>query len=93
MHNTPQHNGVAEALNCQLVERMQALLHQSGLPKTLWAEALMFAVWLKNCTSTCALSTGTPFKRLHKSKPNLAGVPKWGQLVWVHNDAGSKLDA
>ena len=32
MHNTPQHNGMAEALNCRLVEHMHALLHQSGLP-------------------------------------------------------------
>jgi hypothetical protein len=53
----------------------------------------MFAVWLKNRTSTRALGTGTPFKHLHKSKPNLAGMPKWGQLLLVHNNAGLKLDA
>ena len=35
----------------------------------------------------------TPYECLHKSKPNLAGVPEWGQCVWVHNDSGSKLDA
>jgi hypothetical protein len=34
-----------------------------------------------------------PFERLYKQKPNLAGVPKWGQHVWVHTDLGSKLDA
>ena len=93
MHDTPQHNGVAEALNCQLVEHVHALLHQSGLPKTLWAEALLYAVWLKNCMSTCTLGTVTPYEHLHKSKPNLAGVLEWGQHMWVHNDSGSKLDA
>jgi transposase InsO family protein len=92
-HDTPQHNGVAESLNRRLVERVRALLHHSGLPKTLWAEALHFAVWLKNRTSTRALGIVTPFERLTKSKPNLAGVPIWGQRVWVHNDSGSKLDA
>ena len=60
---------------------------------TLWAESLLYAVWLKNHTSTCALGTVTPYECLHKSKPNLAGVPEWGQCVWVHNDLGSKLDA
>jgi transposase InsO family protein len=51
-HNTLQHNGIAELLNCQLLEQVQARLLHSGLPKTLWGEALHFAVWLKNCTST-----------------------------------------
>ena len=69
------------------------LLHQSGLPKTLWAEALLYTVWLKNCTSTHALGTVTPYECLHKSKPNLAGVLEWGQHMWVHNNSGSKLDA
>ena len=52
MHDTPQHNGVAKALNHRLVEHMCALLHQSRLPKALWAEALLYAVWLKNHMST-----------------------------------------
>jgi hypothetical protein len=34
-----------------------------------------------------------PFEQLYGQKPNLAGMPKWGQRVWVHNDSGSKLDA
>ena len=93
MHDTPQHNGVAKALNHQLVEHMHALLHQSGLPKTLWAKALLYTVWQKNHTSTCALGTVMPYECLHKSKPNLAGVLEWGQHMWVHNDSGSKLDA
>ena len=62
MHNTPQHNGVAKALNCQLVEHICALVHQSRLPKTLWAEALLYTVWLKNCMSTHALGTVTPYE-------------------------------
>src|SRR5712691_7862547 len=49
-HNTPQHNGVAESLNRRLVERIRALLIQSGLPKSLWAEAARFVVWLRNRT-------------------------------------------
>jgi hypothetical protein len=46
--DTPQHNGVAESLNRRLMERTRAILHQAGLPKSLWAEAIHFAVWLKN---------------------------------------------
>ena len=92
-HDTPQHNGIAESLNRRLVECVRALLHHSGLPRTLWGEALHFAVWLKNRTSTRVLGTVTPFERVNGYKPNLGGVPEWGQRVWVHNDKGSKLDA
>jgi hypothetical protein len=92
-HDTPQHNGVAESLNRRLLERVRAILHHSGLPKTLWGEAIHFAVWLKNRTSTRVLGDTTPHERLHRAKPNLAGLPEWGQSVWVHDTSGSKLDA
>ena len=93
-HDTPQHNGVAEALNRRLLERVRAMLHQSGLSKNLWAEAVRHAVWLKNRTSTRALGKSTtPFEKLYGHKPILANVPEWGQVVWIHSGTGSKLDA
>ncbi len=92
-HNTPQHNGVAESLNRCLLERVHAILHHSSLPKTLWGEGVLFMVWLKNRTSTHILSNITPYEHLYQDKPNLGGVPEWGQRVWVHSTTGSKLDA
>jgi len=92
-HDTPEHNGVAESLNRRLLERVRAILHHSDLPKNLWGEAIMFAVWLKNRTSTRALGHVTPFEKLYGIKPDLGGLPEWGQRVWVHTDKGSKLDA
>ncbi len=50
-------------------------------------------MWLKNRTSTRVLGNVTPFERLYGEKPNLGGLPEWGQRVWVHNNTGSKLDA
>ena len=91
-HNTPQHNGIAESLNRQLVECIRAFLIQSGLPKFLWAKAAQFVVWLRNHTMTQVLGNVTPYECLTGQKPNLAGVPKWGQCIWVHNGSGSKLD-
>jgi hypothetical protein len=76
--DTPQHNGIAESLNRRLMERMRAILHQAGLPKNLLAEAILFAVWLKNHTSTKALGNITPsYEKLYKEKPNLGTVPEW----------------
>jgi hypothetical protein len=53
----------------------------------------MFAVWLKNRTSTQALRYVTPFEKLYGIKPDLGGLPEWGQRVWIHTSKGSKLDA
>ena len=92
-HDTPQHNGIAESLNRCLVECVRAILHQSGLPATLWAEALHFIVWVKNRTLTRVLGNVTPHEKLTGQKPNIAGVPKWGQRVWVHTTMNSKLGA
>jgi hypothetical protein len=83
-HDTPQHNGVAEALNRRLVELVHTFRIQAGLPTNLWAEAAKHVIWLKNRTPTQVLGNVTPYERLTG--------PEWGQRVWVHDDSGSKLD-
>jgi hypothetical protein len=94
MHDTPQHNGVAKTLNCHLFEHVRTLLTQAGLPKTLWGEALHFTVWVKNHMLTRVLGNATtPYEWLTGRKPSIAGIPEWGQCIWVHSDSGSKLDA
>lgn len=91
-HDTPQHNGVAERLNRTLIERVRAVLHASGLPKFLWGEAIMHAVYVKNRTATRTLDGKTPYEMLYGKKPNLADLPVWGTRVWVHDDTRTKLD-
>jgi hypothetical protein len=91
-HDTPQLNGVAERLNRMLLECIRALQHATGLPKTLWGEALCHATWLKNWTATRALDNKTPFEALYGTTPDLSEVQPWGCKVWVHDDNGSKLD-
>jgi len=68
------------------------MLHHSGLPKFLWGEAILHAVWLKNRTSTRALKNLTPFEALTGKKPDLSNLPEWGMKVWVHDDGNSKLE-
>ena len=74
------------------MEHVQAFLIQSGLPQALWAEAANHAIWVKNRSLTKVLGNVTPLERLTGQKPNLAGVPEWGQQVWVHTNSGIKLD-
>lgn len=93
VHDTPEHNGVAERLNRTLVERVRAMIHASGLPKNLWGEAIMHATWLKNRSSTRRLGNKTPYEMLYKKAPDLSNLPVWGCRVKVHDPSGSKLDA
>ena len=91
-YDMPQHNSIAESINRQLLKHVRAMLHQLQLPKYLWGEAILHAVWLKNWTSTHVLGNTTPYEWLHGKKPNLSEIPEWKQCVWVYNDLSSKLD-
>ena len=72
VHDTPQLDGVAECLYRTLLERIRAFAHGSGLPKSLWGEALRHAVWLKNRTATRALDGKEAFEALYSRPPGLS---------------------
>jgi hypothetical protein len=91
VHDTPQHNGVAERRNRTIVERIRALLHSTGLPRTLWGEAARHVVWLINWTSTKAVEGMTPYEAAFGRKPDLSEVREWGERVWVRVEGGNKL--
>ncbi|KAE9393256.1 hypothetical protein BT96DRAFT_767866, partial [Gymnopus androsaceus JB14] len=67
------------------------MLHNTGLPKSLWAECICHVVWLKNWTLTQALKGKTLYKATFKRKPNMANVPDWGAQVFVLKKTKSKL--
>ena len=91
VHDTPAHNGVAERRNRTIAERMCTLLHASGLPEMLWAEAARHVVWLMNRSSTKAVEGRTPYEAVFGTKPNLKEVREWGEKVWVRTEGGNKL--
>ena len=45
---TPEQNGAAERLNRTILERVRAMLEDSGLPKELWGEAACTAAFIRN---------------------------------------------
>lgn len=92
-HDTPEYNGIAERYNRIILDRVRAMIHASGLPRFLWAEAVRHANWLRNRTGTRALAGKTPFEAKYGRKPNLSNLHEWGTKVWVHDKSGSKLSA
>ena len=57
-----EQNGVAERINCTLLERAQSMLSHSGLPTIFWAEAVNIAASLLNMSPRSALDFKTPFE-------------------------------
>ena len=92
IHDTPEHNGVAKRANRTNLEIVRAMLHDSGLPKFLWAKAVSHAVYLRNRTWTRAIGNATPYELLTGRKPNLERLQPWGCEVRVHDTGGSRLD-
>jgi hypothetical protein len=78
VHNTPQHAGVLEHFNRTALKKVCAMLHSSGLPRSLWGEALSYAIWVINCMTTQALNNMTPLEAATGGKPDLSGLHKWG---------------
>jgi hypothetical protein len=91
VHDTPQHNSVAECHNHTIMEQIHALLHSGCLPKMLWGEAAHHVVWLMNHTSTKAVDGMMPYEAAFGKKPDLRHVQEWGEKVWVCIKGGDKL--
>jgi hypothetical protein len=81
VHDTPEHNGVAERLNCTLLEKVRAMLQ-----KNLWGMAVRHRTPTKVRDEMFV-----PYERWHGKKPNLKCLREFGSAVWVNDDEG-KLD-
>ncbi|KAJ0869659.1 putative RNA-directed DNA polymerase [Helianthus annuus] len=60
---TPQQNGLVERMNRTILERVRCMLHQSGLPKSFWAEALKTAAHVINRTPSSAIEMMVPMEK------------------------------
>ena len=72
IHDTLQHNSIAEHLNCTLLEKVRAMLHESGLPCILWGEAVHHAIWLKNQMPMKVFNGRMPLEAATGWKPDLS---------------------
>ena len=91
----PEAKGGGERINRTLFDNIRALLIESKLPKRLWAEALMSAVYLYNRTPHSSINFKTPYEAKYKAKPNIANIKIWGSLCYKKEPKEflSKLDS
>ncbi|KAF9262075.1 hypothetical protein L218DRAFT_815757, partial [Marasmius fiardii PR-910] len=67
------------------------MLHSSGLPQNLWAEAAHHAVWVLNRTVTKAVDGMMPYEAMMGKKLDLRGIYEWGEKYWICTGKGTKL--
>ena len=80
---TPQQNGVAERMNRTLLELVRSTLHQKGIDKRFWAEALATAVYARNRVTSRALSDKvTPYQLWHGKIRDVSHMPVFGSICW-----------
>lgn len=84
IRHTPQQNGVAERMNRTIVERARCMLYDSKLPKSLWTEAVLTAVYLINRSPTIALKNEVPAGVWYGKKPNLNKLKIFGSTAYLH---------
>ncbi|ONK80561.1 uncharacterized protein A4U43_C01F19200 [Asparagus officinalis] len=67
VRETPQRNRVAERLNRTLLENVQCIMTQSGLARSFWAEALVYASHLVNRLPCTVIEGKTPMEHWYGS--------------------------
>lgn len=78
----PEQNGISERKNRSLVETARCLLVLSGLPASLWAEAVNTANYIRNRSPTSSLNGKTPYKILYGAAPDVSKFKTFGQEVF-----------
>ena len=76
--------GVAERKWRTLFNAVRCMLHDAGLPKALWMEALQWATHVNNRLPSNALDGLSPLQVWTGTVPSLAHVHVWGCWAFVH---------
>ncbi|UYV74758.1 hypothetical protein LAZ67_12000832 [Cordylochernes scorpioides] len=91
---SPAQNGVAERKNRSLMEMTRCMLFDSGLPQSLWAEAVTTANYLHNRIPSKATDK-TPFELWTNRKPSLKHIKRFGckAFAYIPKIKRNKLDS
>ncbi|KAJ9566573.1 hypothetical protein OSB04_002539 [Centaurea solstitialis] len=78
---TPQQNGLDVRKKRTLVEMVNCMLNQSGLPTNLWGEALLTACHIHNRITSRVIPT-SPYELWKGRKPDLDYFKVWGCVAY-----------
>ncbi|MBW0489460.1 hypothetical protein O181_029175 [Austropuccinia psidii MF-1] len=79
-----QQNGIAERYNCTVANMGRTILLGSGLPKTFWGHAFMWAAYTNKILPNVHTGDLTPVEILFGTKCKLDRVRTFGEIAFVH---------
>jgi len=68
---TPQQNGVAETKNRTVMNMVRSMLSDKNIPKTFWAEAVNWTIYVLNMCPTLAVKNVTLEEAWSEVKPSI----------------------
>ncbi|MBW0519647.1 hypothetical protein O181_059362 [Austropuccinia psidii MF-1] len=86
-HSLPffhQQNGITEHYNRMVADMGRIILLGSGLPKSFWGHAFMWAAYTNNMIPNLHTGGKVPTEILFGTKPNLNWFQTFGELAFVH---------
>ena len=90
---TPAQNGTAERVNRTLLNSVRAMLISSGLPPSLWGEAVSYSVYIRNRVLSRTNNT-TPYEIWNNKQPDVSNIRIFGSRAFIRNPTpSSKLEA
>ena len=81
---TPEQNGVSERMNRTIQETARCMIHNAGLDKKFWAEAVCTAVMIRNRSPTVAVDNMTPYECFYGKKPDVSHFKVFGCKAYMH---------
>lgn len=89
---TPAQNGTAERVNRTLLNSVRAMLISSGLPPSMWAEAVSYSAYIRNRVLSRTGDT-TPYELWNKRQPDVSNIRIFGSRAFIRNPTPcSKLE-
>jgi hypothetical protein len=80
---TPEQNGISERFNRTIINKVRAILISSGLPKSLWGEAVLAATYIYNRTPNSSLPGYiSPYEVRTGKKPDISNIRIFGSIAY-----------
>ena len=88
---TLQQNGVAERMNCTIIEKIRCMLRMANLPKSFWGEAVVIACYLINRSPLVPLGFDIPERVWTRKDVSYSHLKVFGCKAFVHVPKEQKL--
>jgi hypothetical protein len=80
---SPEQNGISERFNRTIINKVRAMLISSGLPKSLWGEAVIAATYIHNRTPNSSLQGYiSPYEARTGEKPDISNIRTFGSIAY-----------